>query len=157
MNVQEAAAKWGITKRSVRKAVKENRVRHRVSESGEVSIPSDEIGPIPKASVQTILWIILRLKNDASWRPDFSTVPNLPSNQLQSAFKQLAHRRYIDGISDGASLADSYSECRLTEKGLELVRAKPLPGSALGKQLVNSTANFVWLQLLDRVSRLIPF
>lgn len=72
MNVQEAAAKWGMTERSVRKAVKEGRVRHRMSESGEVVIPHDEIGPIPKATAQTILWIILRLKNDTSWKPDFS-------------------------------------------------------------------------------------
>ena len=48
MNIQEAATKWDMTGRNVRKAIKENHVRHRVSESGEVSIPRNEIGPIPK-------------------------------------------------------------------------------------------------------------
>lgn len=156
MNVHEAAVKWGITEHSVRKAVKENRVRHHGSESGEVSIPHDEIGPIPKASVQTILWIILRLKNDTSWKPDFSMVPDLTNDQLLPAFKQLVYRRYIDSSDEEALLATRFADCRLTEKGLGLIHREPLPGSSLGQQLLHGTATFAWQQLLTRIFKLLP-
>lgn len=156
MNVQEAAVKWGMTERSVRKAVKEGRVRYRMSESGEVVIPHDEIGPIPKATAQTILWIILRLKNDTSWKPDFSTVPDLTNDQLLPAFKQLAYRRYIDSSDEEALLTTRFADCRLTEKGLGLIHREPLPGSSLGQQLLRGTATFAWQQLLTRIFKLLP-
>lgn len=99
MNMEQAAALWGITLRSVKKAIKENRVRYSVGAGGEISIPDDEIRPLPKSTIQSFLWVVLRVKNDPSWHYDISKVPKISIDQIRSVFKQLIFRKYLDQVN----------------------------------------------------------
>ena len=69
MDIKTASSKWGISERSIRKAISENRVRHVVGDDGELTIPDDEIRPLKKAAIQSLLWVVLGSKNDPSWTP----------------------------------------------------------------------------------------
>lgn len=149
MDIKTASSKWGISERSIRKAISENRVRHVVGDDGELTIPDDEIRPLKKAAIQSLLWVVLGSKNDPSWTPEISEVPDLQVDQLCSAFCQLSYRKYLDGLSDWSDIEKCFEECRVTALGMNLVKQKPLPGSGLGKAIFSESMAGVWARLLS--------
>ena len=76
MDVSQAAKKWSLSERAVKAAVDQGKVRNKVS-GDSVYIPDDEIAPLKKSAIYALLWVVLEAKNDPSWNPDLSTVPNV--------------------------------------------------------------------------------
>lgn len=140
MDIDEAALRWQIKPRAVRKAIKENRVRYSFI-GGKIDIPDDEVAPIHKRNVQAFLWLVIRVKNDPSWEPDFSTVEGLQKSKALAAFKQLAYRQYIDGIENATTVEECFIQGRVTESGMALVQQKKLPGSVISRELMTEAAS----------------
>lgn len=135
LTIEQFAKRTGLSPRTIRKAAKEGRLRFKHDSSGETTIPEDEIAPLSKAQIQSFIWVILRYKNDRCSKPDISMIEKLKQDQLNSAFKQLTFRKYIDSIDTCVSAQECFDSCRITQLGFELVEGKRLPGSIIGKKL----------------------
>lgn len=148
MDIEEAARQWGMLPRSVRKAAKEGRIRAQLI-NGVWEIADAEVKPLPKSSIQDFIWVVLKAKNDPDWRPDFSRVSGVAQADAVQVFKQLEFRKYIDGIDGRSSLVEMFSECRITEAGIDLVQSKRLPGSILSRKVRGAGTAFLVDMLLE--------
>lgn len=155
MTPEQAATKWGMDARSVKKAIKEDRIRHFEDQRGSIVIPDDEIMPLPKSSIQSFLWVVLAAKNDPSWHPDISMVPDVKRGQLRSIFLQLEYRQYLDHLEDRDEPNKMFEQCRITSKGLSLVRSDRLPGSRFPKSIIDEGIPALFRLLIELLPRLV--
>lgn len=119
--------------------------------NGDYCIPNDEIPPLPKAVIQSFLWVVLESKNDANWKPDISEVPLIQRQQLVSVFKQLIFRNYIDSVTGDEDVDALFEGCRITRKGIELTQSKRLPGSRFSGSVLKAGIQALWLLLLESI------
>ena len=80
-------------------------------------------------------------------------IEKLKQDQLNSAFKQLAFRKYIDNIDTCTSTRECFDSCRITQLGFELVEGRHLPGSIIGKKLGEESLNTALDTLISLISR----
>lgn len=155
MDVATAAKKWGLSERTVKKAVKEKRIRSEGS-GPNLTISDDEIAPMREKDIQGFLWVILRAKNDPSWRPDTSCIQGINDADVMAVFRQLLFRQYLDMEEEDDCLESSelYLRCRVTEKGFALTQKKKLPGSIIGNELMASTAKMAFEVIIQSIVRL---
>jgi hypothetical protein len=151
MDMEKAAVLWGITPRSVKKAIKESRVRYSVGVGGEISIPDDEIRPLPKSTIQSFLWVVLRVKNDPSWHYDISKVPKISIDQIRSVFKQLIFRKYLDQVNGEEDIESLFKDSRITDLGLDLVNKKRFPGSYFSDSVIQGRLDVLVMMLIDKL------
>lgn len=154
LTIEQFAKSIGLNPRTIRKAVHDERLRFNRDSNGTITIPEDEIAPLSKAQIQSFIWIILRYKNDSSSKPDISRIEKLKQDQLNSAFKQLAFRKYIDRVERCSSAQACFDSCRVTQLGFELVEGKRLPGSIIGKKLGEESLFIALNMLISLISRL---
>lgn len=154
MDVSQAAKKWSLSERAVKAAVDQGKVRNKVS-GDSVYIPDDEIAPLKKSAIYALLWVVLEAKNDPSWNPDLSTVPNVTVDTLCVAFEQLSFREYLDHLHYDGSLRELFCMSRITRKGMDLVKKKPLPGSALSEKIIDAGLSVGWEHILGALPGLL--
>lgn len=154
MDISQAADKWHLSERAVRAAVQKEKVRNTVLGDG-VSIPDDEIAPLKKSAIYALLWVVLEAKNDYSWDPDISCVSDVTGETLRSAFEQLAYRGYLDRLCLNGSTGELFRMSRITRKGLELVKGRPLPGSGLSEKIIESGLAVGWDHILSALPSLL--
>lgn len=140
MNINDASTKWNMKRRSVERVVDNRRVGSYRNSSGEVIISDDEIPSLKVASIQSLLWVVVKSKNDSKWSPDISKVSGLPVDQLISASHQLSLRKNADGLDGIEATQQRFNQCRITELGLELLHKRPLLGGVLGFKDFKDTA-----------------
>ena len=150
LTIQQAHQKWGVSEKTVKRAIREKRIRS-FEQDGRTFIPDDEIYALPKKAIQAVLWTIVEYKNDPDSVPDISTIDKISPGQMQTVFKHLIYRKYLDKVDGSESVDDCYKYCRITKLGISLIQKKPLPGSPLSKDLIESglvtiiPAVFNWL------------
>lgn len=154
-NIQTYSEKVGLNEKSAKKAIETNRIRNELNEQGEIFIPDDEIKPLKKSQIQSVIWAILRYKNEPLAVPDLSCLQDVRNSEILSVFKQLAFRKYIDGVDNSADLNQCFCNCRVTKKGFNLVERSPLPGAHISKQLIDATASFAIQGVLSWLSALL--
>lgn len=153
MNTKQASEKFGIKESTVLKAAGEGRLRHEKDVNGNISIPDDEIKPLAKSQIQTILWMIFKAKNEPDSEPDPSKIEDIHCDQMGSVFKQLVFRKYIDGIESFESLGECCRRCRITERGIELLQEKVLPGVPLGRKIAEASLVTILQELIQILPR----
>ena len=151
LTLEQASKKLDIKERTLNKAVKEQRVCFERNDNGEIMLPDDAIKPLSKASIQSFLWVVLSYKNDPCSKPDVSDVKDVNLGTLNSAFKQLVFRGFIDQIDGSEDLSVCFNQCRVTQKGMNLVQGKRLPGSHFPDALLEAGFEVIFGELVKHI------
>lgn len=149
MSIDSFSKKTGLKVKTIQQAAEDGRIRSRRNEDGSYLIPDDEIRPLTKAQIQSLLYAILRTKNDPKSKPDISKVDDIGPDSIKSALKQLTHREYLDSINVIDDIHTCFLACRITEKGMELVERDPLPGGWIKKTMYQTGTETVVQTLLN--------
>lgn len=151
LTLEQASKKLDIKERTLSKAIKEHRVRYERDDVGAILLPDDAITPLSKASIQSFLWVVLSYKNDPNSKPDVSCVKGVNKATLNSAFKQLVFRGFIDQIDGSEDLTVCFNQCRVTQKGMSLVQGKRLPGSHFSNALLEAGFEVLFGELIKHI------